>query len=66
MPRKGKKDDFRVKLVLEGEMLKRFNTIKREKREWGLESKSEVIRRLIEQKYQEIQKYYQEINQKDR
>jgi len=63
MPRKGKKDDFRVKLVLEGEMLKRFNTIKRE---WGLESKSEVIRRLIEQKYQEIQKYYQEINQKDR
>jgi len=59
--RKGKEYDFQVKLVLEGEILKRFNVIKEE---WGLESMAEVIRMLISKKYQEIQKYYREINQK--
>jgi len=49
--RKGKKDEFQVKVELRGEMVKRFNAIKRE---WGLESKSEVIRKIIEQKYQDI------------
>jgi len=49
--RKGKIDDFHIKLRLNGEMAKRFNAIKEK---WGLENKAEVIRMLITQKYEEI------------
>jgi len=45
------REDLYIKLRLEGEMAKKFNAIKRE---WGLKSKSEVIRKLIEYSYQEL------------
>jgi len=41
-----KKEPIRIALTLEGEMAKRFETVKRK---WGLEANTDVIRMLITQ-----------------
>ena len=42
---------IRLGLTLEGEMLKRFLTIKKK---WGLKSNADVVRFLITQEYEKI------------
>jgi len=49
--RKGTRDNFQIRVLLKGEMARRFNTIKDS---WGLENNAEVVRMLITQKYEEI------------
>jgi len=49
--RKGTRERFQIRVLLEGEMAKRFNAIKDK---WGLENNAEVVRMLITMKYEEI------------
>jgi len=49
--RKGTRDNFQIRVLLKGEMARRFNAIKDA---WGLENNAEVVRMLITQKYEEI------------
>jgi hypothetical protein len=51
MIKKDENKPIRLGLTLEGEMLKRFLTIKKK---WGLESNADVVRFLITQEYEKI------------
>ena len=46
-----KKEPVRIALVLEGEMAKRFDAVKKK---WGLEANTDVVRMLITQYYDQL------------